>query len=254
MAKLTSVSLNGNSSDVADAYSKSETDTLLAGKQATLTPGSGINISSNNVISATGGSSVNLYDAPLDNNGDVHTDGAITPTGLVDALYHYDYENKDLLFIEITGPAKTGGWNNIDAAIAIGAQAIVNDTGAVAIGNKAYVGESDGVAIGNLAVSDSIEGESDGVAIGSGAHTEYGGVAIGSGAGFYGDYSNRRGVAIGQNSVSRGNEVSFGNASVGFTRRLTSISDGIDATDAATKGQLDAAIAALQAQIDALRS
>ena len=241
MAKLTSVSLNGNSSDVADAYSKSETDTLLAGKQATLTPGSGINISSNNVISATGGSSVNLYDAPLDNNGDVHTDGAITPTGLVDALYHYDYENKDLLFIEITGPAKTGGWNNIDAAIAIGAQAIVNDTGAVAIGNKAYVGESDGVAIGNLAVSDSIEGESDGV-------------AIGSGAGFYGDYSNRRGVAIGQNSVSRGNEVSFGNASVGFTRRLTSISDGIDATDAATKGQLDAAIAALQAQIDALRS
>lgn len=288
MANLTRVSLNGNASDVpdaysktetnsllnakqnrltagtgitisgdtisSDAYSKSETDTLLAGKQDELTAGTGINISSNNVISATGGSATTLYDAPLDSNGNIHTGGAITPTGLVNALYSYDYENKELLGIKITGPARTGGWRNMDAAIAIGVGASAGGDGSVAVGNNASVSEYDGVAIGNSAKSIDVDGECDGVAIGPGARTDYGGVAIGSGAEFYGDYNNRAGVAIGRNSVSLGNEVSFGNASVGFTRRVTSISDGIAATDAATKGQLDAAIATLQAQIDALRN
>lgn len=129
----------------------------------------------------------------------------------------------------------------------------------VAVGESATATSLGGVAIGNGAVA-IVSGPSQGVgatAIGSSSTASgNGSTAVGydakvsglkgSALGVYAvvNATAENSVAIGANSIADvSNTVSFGGN--GSTRTLTNISNGVAATDAATIGQLNAAIAAV---------
>lgn len=273
------------------------------------------------------GSSVALFDAPLDSNGNIHTGGAITPTGLKNSLYSTNGG------VNITGALRDGQTTTTpEASIAIGESASVSNNsiaigrGSVAksedepdaanntaIGVRAYAYGPNAVAIGyrSLAYDDEWLSSPNSTAIGASAFVDgannvalgyhavtrdpnrggaddsyaaFNGVAIGADS-FSRSYSvvvgaeakagrnegwetnGRYSVAIGYNATStQSNEVVLGansegggvnTVSVGNTtvkRKIVNVADGTSANDAVTKQQLDAAIAALQAQIDALNN
>ncbi|MDN7535554.1 YadA family autotransporter adhesin, partial [Burkholderia orbicola] len=120
-------------------------------------------------------------------------------------------------------------------------------TGNTAAGSGASVGggANNATVIGSNASAT----KDNGAAIGSGAKsTGEGATAIGSNASASGSQS----VAIGSGSVANeANTVSFGNADNPDTnRRIVNIADGVNANDAASKGQLDRAVGGLQGQIN----
>ncbi|MDR0241010.1 MAG: YadA-like family protein, partial [Burkholderia sp.] len=121
-------------------------------------------------------------------------------------------------------------------------------TGNVAIGSGAAVadGANNGTAIGS---GSNVDG-TGGTAIGSGSKAaDAGSTAIGQGSSVAAGAGNS--VAIGQGSVAtESNTVSFGSS--GNERRLVNVADGINATDAATKGQLDRAMGGMQNQVNDL--
>ncbi|MFW2271906.1 YadA-like family protein [Burkholderia orbicola] len=119
-------------------------------------------------------------------------------------------------------------------------------TGNTAAGSGASVGggANNATVIGSNASAT----KDNGAAIGSGAKsTGEGATAIGSNASASGSQS----VAIGSGSVANeANTVSFGNGTDDGNRRIVNIADGINANDAASKGQLDRAVGGLQGQIN----
>ncbi|WP_175767005.1 YadA-like family protein [Burkholderia cenocepacia] len=133
---------------------------------------------------------------------------------------------------------------------AIGQGAVASGENGSAIGQGAVASGSNGSAIGQGAVASG----SNGSAIGQGAVASgSNGSAVGQGAAASGENSTALGqgasaagsgsVAIGQGSVAtEANTVSFGNGTAEGNRRLVNIADGINASDAATKGQLDRAM------------
>ncbi|MCA8386749.1 YadA-like family protein, partial [Burkholderia multivorans] len=119
-------------------------------------------------------------------------------------------------------------------------------TGNTAAGSGSNIGG--GANNGTVIGSGSNVSKDNGTAIGSGASsTGEGATAIGSGASASGNQS----VAIGAGSVANeANTVSFGNGTEEGNRRIVNIADGVNANDAASKGQLDRAVGGLQGQIN----
>ncbi|UVE56426.1 YadA-like family protein [Burkholderia sp. EMB26] len=135
-----------------------------------------------------------------------------------------------------------------------------NGTGNTAAGSGATIGTgaSNGTVIGsNAGVS-----HNNGVAVGSGSKSSAeGATAIGSGSNASGNQS----VAIGQGANASGsNSVALGAGSTAYsddtvsvgsidrTRTISNVSDGVNATDVATKGQLDRALGGVQGQMNEL--
>ncbi|MFM2475075.1 YadA-like family protein [Burkholderia cenocepacia] len=133
-------------------------------------------------------------------------------------------------------------------------------TGNTAAGSGATIGTgaSNGTVIGsNAGVS-----HNNGVAVGSGSKSSAeGATAIGSGSNASGNQS----VAIGQGANASGsNSVALGAGSTAYsddtvsvgsidrTRTISNVSDGVNATDVATKGQLDRALGGVQGQMNEL--
>ncbi|MDN7849374.1 ESPR-type extended signal peptide-containing protein [Burkholderia seminalis] len=119
---------------------------------------------------------------------------------------------------------------------AIGQGSVASGSNSSAVGQGAVASGSNGSAIGQGSVA---SGE-NGTALGQGAVASgKDSTALGQGASATGSGS----VAIGQGSVAaEANTVSFGNGTEEGNRRLVNIADGINASDAATKGQLDRAM------------
>ncbi|MGU7857196.1 ESPR-type extended signal peptide-containing protein [Burkholderia orbicola] len=119
---------------------------------------------------------------------------------------------------------------------AIGQGSTASGSNSSAVGQGAVASGNNGSAVGQGAVA---SGE-NGTALGQGAIASgKDSTALGQGASATGSGS----VAIGQGSVaSEANTVSFGNGTEEGNRRLVNIADGINASDAATKGQLDRAM------------
>ncbi|KWF17329.1 YadA-like family protein [Burkholderia pseudomultivorans] len=144
-----------------------------------------------------------------------------------------------------TTPANAGDGTGNTAA---GSNATIATgvSNATVIGSGAGASKDGGVAIGSNAAS-AAEGA---VAIGRGSDASGSqSTAIGDGAKASGSNS----VAVGAGSVAtEANTVSFGNGTDDGNRRLTNIKDGINESDAATKGQLDRAVGGMQGQINDL--
>ncbi|ONS85669.1 YadA-like family protein, partial [Burkholderia cenocepacia] len=139
-----------------------------------------------------------------------------------------------------SGTPGTGGPGSIvvgDGADASGANSSAIGQGAVASGNN-------GSAVGQGAIASG----NNGTAIGQGSLASgENSTALGQGASATGSGS----VAIGQGSVAtETNTVSFGNGTEEGNRRLVNIADGINASDAATKGQLDRAMESVDARFN----
>ncbi|MCA8300718.1 YadA-like family protein [Burkholderia seminalis] len=119
---------------------------------------------------------------------------------------------------------------------AIGQGSTASGSNSSAVGQGAVASGNNGSAIGQGSVA---SGE-NGTALGQGAVASgKDSTALGQGASATGSGS----VAIGQGSVAaEANTVSFGNGTEEGNRRLVNIADGINASDAATKGQLDRAM------------
>ncbi|WP_319001964.1 YadA-like family protein [Burkholderia seminalis] len=115
---------------------------------------------------------------------------------------------------------------------------------ATVVGSNANVSSSNGTAIGSSAKS-SAEGAT---AIGSSANASgEKSTAIGEGA----NASGKNSVALGAGSVaSSDNTVSVGTADQ--KRTISNLADGVNASDAATKGQMDRAIGGVQGQVNDL--
>ena len=114
--------------------------------------------------------------------------------------------------------------------------------------NSSVVGD-EGTAIGTSAVA-----EQEGSAVGTGASAGVGGTAVGAfskadaegstAIGAQASATANDSVAIGSGSVAdEANTVSVGSS--GNERRITNVADGVNATDAATVGQVQAAHAAV---------
>ncbi|RQU04504.1 adhesin, partial [Burkholderia cenocepacia] len=127
---------------------------------------------------------------------------------------------------------------------AIGQGSTASGGNSSAIGQGAVASGNNGSAIGQGAVA---SGE-NGTALGQGAVASgKDSTALGQGASATGSGS----VAIGQGSVAtEANTVSFGNGTEEGNRRLVNIADGINASDAATKGQLDRAMESVDARFN----
>nr|WP_256858414.1 YadA-like family protein [Burkholderia cenocepacia] len=119
---------------------------------------------------------------------------------------------------------------------AIGQGSTASGSNSSAVGQGAVASGNNGSAVGQGAVA---SGE-NGTALGQGSVASgKDSTALGQGASATGSGS----VAIGQGSVAtEANTVSFGNGTAEGNRRLVNIADGINASDAATKGQLDRAM------------
>ncbi|WP_349252972.1 YadA-like family protein [Burkholderia cenocepacia] len=142
-----------------------------------------------------------------------------------------------------TTPANAGAGTGNTAA-GSGATIGTGANNATVIGSNAGASQSNGVAIGSGAKS-AAEGAT---AIGSGSNASGNqSVAIGSGANASGSNS----VALGAGSTAYGDDtVSVG--SIDRTRTISNVSDGVNATDVATKGQLDRAMGGMQGQVNDL--
>ncbi|MCA7994995.1 YadA-like family protein [Burkholderia cepacia] len=141
-----------------------------------------------------------------------------------------------------TGANAGSGTGN--TAAGSGATIGTGASNATVIGSNAGVSQSNGVAIGSGAKS-SAEGAT---AIGSGSNASGNqSVAIGQGANVSGSNS----VALGAGSTAYSDDtVSVG--SIDRTRTISNVSDGVNATDVATKGQLDRALGGVQGQMNDL--
>nr|WP_259398934.1 YadA-like family protein [Burkholderia cepacia] len=141
-----------------------------------------------------------------------------------------------------TGANAGSGTGN--TAAGSGATIGTGASNATVIGSNAGVSQSNGVAIGSGAKS-SAEGAT---AIGSGSNASGNqSVAIGQGANASGSNS----VALGAGSTAYSDDtVSVG--SIDRTRTISNVSDGVNATDVATKGQLDRALGGVQGQMNDL--
>ncbi|WP_458259353.1 YadA-like family protein [Burkholderia cenocepacia] len=143
-------------------------------------------------------------------------------------------------------------------ASAVGQGAVASGNNGSAIGQGSVASGDNGSALGQGAVA---SGE-NGTALGQGsAASGANGTAVGQGAVASGENSTSLGqgasatgsgsVAIGQGSVAtEANTVSFGNGTEEGNRRLVNIADGINASDAATKGQLDRAMESVDARFN----
>nr|WP_249191675.1 YadA-like family protein [Burkholderia cenocepacia] len=133
-----------------------------------------------------------------------------------------------------------------NTAAGSGATVSTGANNATVIGSNANVSQSNGTAIGSGSKS-TAEGATS---IGSNANASGSkSTAIGEGA----KASGSNAVALGAGSVAtEANTVSFGNGTDDGNRRITNIRDGINETDAATKGQLDRAMGGLQGQVNDL--
>ncbi|WP_258181087.1 ESPR-type extended signal peptide-containing protein [Burkholderia multivorans] len=143
-------------------------------------------------------------------------------------------------------------------ASAVGQGAVASGNNGSAIGQGSLASGDNGSALGQGAVA---SGE-NGTALGQGsAASGANGTAVGQSAVASGENSTSLGqgasatgsgsVAIGQGSVAtEANTVSFGNGTEEGNRRLVNIADGIDASDAATKGQLDRAMESVDARFN----
>ncbi|WP_349252923.1 YadA-like family protein [Burkholderia cenocepacia] len=142
-----------------------------------------------------------------------------------------------------TTPANAGAGTGNTAA-GSGATIGTGANNATVIGSNAGASQSSGVAIGSSAKS-AAEGAT---AIGSGSNASGNqSVAIGSGANASGSNS----VALGAGSTAYSDDtVSVG--SIDRTRTISNVSDGVNATDVATKGQLDRAMGGMQGQVNDL--
>ncbi|WP_175901493.1 YadA-like family protein, partial [Burkholderia seminalis] len=142
-----------------------------------------------------------------------------------------------------TTPANAGSGTGNTAA-GSGATIGTGANNATVIGSNAGVSQGNGVAIGSAAKS-SAEGAT---AIGSGSNASGNqSVAIGQGANVSGSNS----VALGAGSTAYSDDtVSVG--SIDRTRTISNVSDGVNATDVATKGQLDRALGGVQGQMNDL--
>ncbi|RQV08234.1 adhesin [Burkholderia cenocepacia] len=125
-----------------------------------------------------------------------------------------------------SGTPGTGG----PGSIVVGDGADASGANSSAIGQGSVASGSNSSAVGQGAVA---SGENS-TSLGQGAS------ATASGS-----------VAIGQGSVAtEANTVSFGNGTEEGNRRLVNIADGINASDAATKGQLDRAMESVDARFN----
>nr|WP_254617193.1 YadA-like family protein [Burkholderia metallica] len=142
-----------------------------------------------------------------------------------------------------TTPANAGSGTGNTAA-GSGASIGTGANNATVIGSNAGASQSNGVAIGSGAKS-AAEGST---AIGSSSNASGSqSVAIGSGANASGSNS----VALGAGSTAYSDDtVSVG--SIDRTRTISNVSDGVNATDVATKGQLDRAMGGMQGQVNDL--
>nr|WP_264164673.1 YadA-like family protein [Burkholderia cenocepacia] len=142
-----------------------------------------------------------------------------------------------------TTPANAGAGTGNTAA-GSGATIGTGANNATVIGSNAGASQSNGVAIGSGAKS-AAEGATS---IGSGSNASGNqSVAIGSGANASGSNS----VALGAGSTAYSDDtVSVG--SIDRTRMISNVSDGVNATDVATKGQLDRAMGGMQGQVNDL--
>ncbi|HEP6425748.1 TPA: YadA-like family protein [Burkholderia cenocepacia] len=143
-------------------------------------------------------------------------------------------------------------------ASAVGQGAVASGNNGSAIGQGSVASGDNGSALGQGAVA---SGE-NGTALGqSSAASGSNSSAVGQGAVASGENSTSLGqgasatgsgsVAIGQGSVAtEANTVSFGNGTEEGNRRLVNIADGINASDAATKGQLDRAMESVDARFN----
>ncbi|ONR54448.1 hypothetical protein A8E12_04185, partial [Burkholderia cenocepacia] len=142
-----------------------------------------------------------------------------------------------------TTPANAGTGVGNTAA---GSGAVVGDgvNNGTAIGSSSNVSASNGTAIGSGSKS-SAEGAT---AIGNNANASGSkSAAIGDGASASGSNS----VALGAGSVATSdNTVSVGSATQ--QRTISNLADGVNASDAATKGQMDRAIGGMQGQVNEL--
>ncbi|KVD40962.1 hypothetical protein WS61_02375 [Burkholderia sp. ABCPW 11] len=134
----------------------------------------------------------------------------------------------------------TGG----EGSLVVGGGADASGSNGTAIGQGAGASGSNGTALGQGSVASG----SNGTALGQGAIASgENSTALGQGASATGSGS----VAIGQGSVAtEANTVSFGNGTEEGNRRLVNIADGINASDAATKGQLDRAMESVDARFN----
>ncbi|WP_454036141.1 MULTISPECIES: YadA family autotransporter adhesin [unclassified Burkholderia] len=135
-----------------------------------------------------------------------------------------------------------------------------NGVGNTAAGSGAVVGT--GVNNGTVVGSNANVSASNGTAIGSGSKSSAeGATAIGNNANASGSKSAAIGdgaSASGSNSVALGagsmatsdNTVSVGSATQ--QRTISNLADGVNASDAATKGQMDRAIGGVQGQVNEL--
>ncbi|HHT8931821.1 TPA: YadA-like family protein [Burkholderia cenocepacia] len=142
-----------------------------------------------------------------------------------------------------TTKANAGGGTGNTAA-GSGATIGTGANNATVVGSNANVSGSNGTAIGSGSKS-SAEGAT---AIGSSANASgEKSTAIGEGA----NASGKNSVALGAGSVaSSDNTVSVGTADQ--KRTISNLADGVNASDAATKGQMDRAIGGVQGQVNDL--
>nr|WP_241332151.1 ESPR-type extended signal peptide-containing protein [Burkholderia cenocepacia] len=140
----------------------------------------------------------------------------------------------------------TGG----DGSLVIGEGSNASGENSSAIGQGSVATGDNGTAVGQGSVATG----GNGTAIGQGSTASgENGTAVGQGSVASGENSTAIGqgssatgsgsVAIGAGSIAdEANTVSFGNGTEEGNRRLVNVADGVNASDAATKGQLDRAM------------
>lgn len=185
-------------------YTKSQTNTLLSGKQNTLTAGTGIDIT-NDVISATSAGPT-VVQTPGTSTTDVMSQNATT------SMIYADPDIRTKIRIGNNAGA-AGGLENI--VIGNNAVGSTNLQHGVVIGRRANAYSGDGaIVIGESAGSTSQSGGKGSVALGAYAQLTGNGI-----------------VNIGSSSTEYGYNTSK-------YRRLTGVYDGQSAHDAATVGQI----------------
>lgn len=239
-------------------YTKSATDTLLAGKQDKLTAGANITIDANNEISATD----TTY------NDFIGTDGTATGTaGLVPAPLATDagkFLKADGTWDTVAaGPTvvQTTGTSTTDVMSQNAVSRLIfpseTDKTRLAIGINASASANSTIAIGGVSNRQTLASGSRGVAIGLNARaTEYCSVAIGgdtdsSSYGATANYSHS--IAIGSYSITgRTREFSLGGVNYSgniVTRYIANVTDPTLPQDAATKNYVDTAVAGAGATV-----
>ncbi|MGH3541959.1 MAG: YadA family autotransporter adhesin [Mycobacterium sp.] len=175
------------------------------------------------------------------NTGNIGTNAA-TITAVVNGQAGVCTVSGGALRCSILGepPANAAG----EGAVAVGVGATANGAGAIAQGLNAQAQYESSIAIGAGA-----EAMADPTtALGAGAiaaavdSTALGANSVANGV---------NSVALGQGSVAnRANSVSVGNAATGLVRQITNVAPGTEPADAVDVGQLDGALAGVEANND----